>query len=120
MHEVVLADLKPETNYFWRVVSKTQAGIELKSPMYTFKTAVQDTTAYMFALVGDTQRNNDTPWGWQVVAKELWRHRPNFVVLAGDLVDWGPRKEDWTEHFFPGGQPLMSRVPLFSVLGNHE
>lgn len=120
MHEVELPGLRPETNYFWRVASQTAAGVRYVSPVYTFKTAVKDSTAFMFALIGDTQRNDDTPWAWSVISKQIWRTRPSFVVLAGDLVDWGPRKEDWTEHFFPGGHPLMARVPLFSVLGNHE
>lgn len=120
MHEVELTDLKTETNYFWRVVTKTQSGKTYVSATYSFKTAVQDSTAYMFALIGDTQRNDETPWAWSVISKQIWRKRPNFVVLAGDLVDWGPRKEDWTEHFFPGGQALMARVPMYTVLGNHE
>lgn len=120
MHEVELTNLKTESNYFWRVVTQSESGTQWVSPTYSFKTAVNDDAAYMFALIGDTQRNGETPWAWSVISQQVWRKRPNFVVLAGDLVDWGPRKEDWTEHFFPGGQALMARVPIFSVLGNHE
>lgn len=120
MHEVVLPELKAETNYFWRATSQTAAGVRVMSPVYSFKTAVKDSTAFMFALIGDTQRNDDTPWAWSVISKQVWRTRPNFIVLAGDLVDWGPSKEDWTGHFFPGGYPLMARIPMFTVLGNHE
>lgn len=120
MHEVELTGLKAESNYFWRVVTRWESGKKWTSPTYTFRTAVNDDTAYMFALIGDTQRNGETPWAWSVISKQIWRKRPNFVVLAGDLVDWGPRKEDWIEHFFPGGQALMARVPIFTVLGNHE
>ena len=120
MHEVQLSDLKTETNYFWQVVSVLPSGDSLISAVYSFKTAVKDSSAYTFALIGDSQYNSKTPWAWSVISKKVWKERPNFVVHAGDLVDWGPKKTDWTEHFFPGGAELMSRIPVFSVLGNHE
>jgi 3',5'-cyclic AMP phosphodiesterase CpdA len=50
----------------------------------------------------------------------MWLQRPNFIVVPGDLVDTGPNKRQWTEEFFPGMQPLVSRVAFFPVLGNHE
>jgi 3',5'-cyclic AMP phosphodiesterase CpdA len=50
----------------------------------------------------------------------LWMQRPNFVIIAGDLVDTGPNKRQWTDEFFPGMNPLASRVAFFPVLGNHE
>ncbi len=120
MHEVLLEDLKPESNYFWRAVSETQNGRRIISETYSFKTTVNDSSAFMFALVGDSQWNRDTPWAWSVIAEEVWKERPSFIVHAGDLIDWGPKKTDWTEHFFPGGQALMARVPMYTVLGNHE
>ncbi|MDX1939180.1 MAG: metallophosphoesterase [Saprospiraceae bacterium] len=120
MHEVFLDNLKPETNYFWQVTSIAENGDTLRSPVYSFKTAVKDSSAYMFALIGDTQRNGRTPWAWGKIAELIWQDRPSFAVLAGDLVDQGFKKTDWTEHFFPNGQQLMSRVPIFPVLGNHE
>lgn len=45
--------------------------------------------------------------------------RPNFFVIAGDLVDTGPEKWQWTDRL-PGITPLASRVCLFPVIGNHE
>lgn len=120
MHEVLLDNLKPETNYFWQVTTVTQSGERIQTPVYTFKTAVKDSSAYLFGLVGDTQRNNRTPWAWGKIAEKLWQDRPNFVVHAGDVVDQGLDKNDWIDNFFPNGQILMSRVPVYTVLGNHE
>lgn len=120
MHEVQLSDLKPETNYFWQISSVTESGDSILSPVYTFKTAVKDSSAFMFALIGDTQRNDETPWAWGKIAEKVWSDRPNFAVLAGDLVDKGMQKEDWLEDFFPNGNILMSRIPVYPVLGNHE
>ncbi|MEL7341982.1 MAG: FN3 associated domain-containing protein, partial [Bacteroidota bacterium] len=36
------------------------------------------------------------------------------------LVDIGTKKTDWTQHFFPNGHAVMSRFPMYTVLGNHE
>jgi len=120
MHEVLLDNLKTETNYFWQVTTITQSGERIQTPIYTFKTAVKDSSAYLFGLVGDTQRNNRTPWAWGKIAEKLWQDRPDFVVHAGDVVDQGIDKNDWIDNFFPNGQILMSRVPVYTVLGNHE
>lgn len=120
MHEVKLEGLAPETNYFWQIISVGEQGDSLASPVYSFKTAVRDSSAYAFALVGDSQANSTTPWAWSVISQKVWEERPNFVVHAGDIVDWGPDKSDWIDHFFPGGRELMSRIPVFTVLGNHE
>lgn len=120
MHEVRLEGLKPATNYFWRVRSYLENGKEILSEVYSFRTVINDEDAYLFALVGDTQKNDGTPWAWGTIAERVWQERPNFIVHAGDLVDWGPTKKDWTEHFFPDGQALMARIPMYTVLGNHE
>lgn len=120
MHEVELNDLKPETNYFWQVISKTASGKVIESEVYTFKSVVNDSSAFTFALVADAQRNNKTPWAWDSVATAVWKERPNFVVLAGDLVDWGHNKREWVHEFLGPGHDLMSRIPVYSVLGNHE
>ena len=87
MHEVVLDGLKTETNYFYRVRSEYEDGSIIESDIYPFKTAVNDDTAYMFALVGDSQRNSGTPWAWERIANLVWEDRPNFVVHVGDIVD---------------------------------
>ncbi|MEL6594087.1 MAG: metallophosphoesterase family protein, partial [Bacteroidota bacterium] len=120
LHEVQLENLKVQTQYFWRVRSTFADGQELVSPVYTFRTAVKDSSAYMFALLGDTQYNSRTPWAWGKIAELVWQDRPSFVVHAGDLVDIGTKKTDWTQHFFPNGHAVMSRFPMYTVLGNHE
>jgi len=120
MHEVSLSNLKTETNYFWKVSSVTENGDTIQSEIFTFKTNVKDSSAFMFGLVGDTQKNSRTPWAWGKVAEKLWGDRPNFVVHAGDVVEKGRRKSDWLQDFFPNGHILMSRVPLYTAIGNHE
>ncbi len=117
MHEVVLTGLKPETKYFWRVVSVLPDGRELASEPSTFRTAVHDSTAFAFVLYSDTQNN---PRVWGRLAELGFLERPNFGVHAGDLVDRGGDLEDWLVDFFPPAHVFMSRYPLYTILGNHE
>ena len=35
-------------------------------------------------------------------------------------MDTGPNKMHWTKHFFPGLDPIASRVAFFPIMGNHE
>jgi predicted phosphodiesterase len=120
LHEVKLSNLKTATKYLYRVKSVTRTGTVIESPVYTFRTAVGDEDAVFFALIGDSQYNNKTPWAWNKIAKRVWEDRPHFIIHAGDLVDIGTKKSDWTEHFFPNGHIAMSRFPMYTVLGNHE
>lgn len=119
MHEIELKGLEEETNYFWKVLSNSGKE-QIESEVFTFKTAVKDSTAFMFALTGDAQRNKKTPWAWDSIATAVWKERPNFVLNAGDLVDWGHNKREWVHEFLAPGHDLMSRVPMYTVLGNHE
>ena len=117
MHEVVIEGLKPETKYFWRVVSRQESGEELISEHATFKTNVHDSTAFSFVLFSDSQNN---PAVWGKVSTLGWLERPNFALHAGDLVDRGGHMPDWLIDFFPPAQDLMTRVPMYTILGNHE
>ncbi|WP_299533187.1 metallophosphoesterase [Ulvibacterium sp.] len=123
MHEIELIGLDTEANYFWSVDITSENGNTLSSPVSTFKTNVKENTAFSFALVGDSQRNQrkvkDTIV-WRRISERVWNSRPNFVVHVGDLVDNGLRVTDWTEQFLPDGHQLMSRIPMYTALGNHE
>lgn len=114
IHQLRITGLAAETQYFYRV---TAEGGELASEVRTFQTACRPGTPLAFAVIGDTQ---ERPQIAQPVAELAWAQRPHFLLLAGDLVDNGEENSDWTEQFFPSLSPLISRVPLFPVLGNHE
>lgn len=117
MHEVVLEGLTPDTKYFWQAVSVTASGDTLRGDVSTFRTNVGPASAFAFVLYGDTQDNPDV---WGRLATLGWLERPHFALHAGDLVDAGGHKEDWTVDFFPPGEALMQRVPMYTALGNHE
>lgn len=117
LHEVVLTGLEPNTKYFWSAVSVTADGDTLASEPSTFRTTVGESSAFAFVLYGDSQSNPDT---WGRVAELGWLERPNFALLAGDLVGTGGNINHWLEEFFPPAKVLMERVPLYTALGNHE
>ena len=117
LHECRLTGLEPDRKYFYSVALEGDDGERVESPLLSFRTAASPDRAFTFCVIGDTQTNG-------AVAKRVsdlaWMHRPNLVVHAGDLVDTGSNKRDWTDVFFPSMQPLLGRVPIMPVLGNHE
>ncbi|MBN1506189.1 MAG: metallophosphoesterase family protein [Sedimentisphaerales bacterium] len=117
MHEVHIENLKPETTYYYRAISKGSSAEEAASEIYSFQTAVEEATPYAFGVVSDTQNN---PPIWGKISTLLFGERPNFAVHAGDIVGDGRKKEEWTEEFLRPAHALMSRVPLFAILGNHD
>ena len=120
LHELKLEGLKVSTIYKYRVRSIFQDGNEVISATYTLKTSAKVEEAIYFALIGDTQYQPVTPWAWTKIAQRIAELHPQFIIHAGDLVDRGPEKSDWVDHFFAPGHPIMSRYPMYTVLGNHE
>jgi predicted phosphodiesterase len=117
IHEIKLEGLQPQTGYYYRAVAVTEDGQKISSPLLSFQTANLPDAPFAFVVIGDTQFN---PRVAKTLTDMMWLQRPNFVVAVGDLVNEGPEKWQWTEQFFPGMNPLISRVALFPVLGNHE
>lgn len=117
MHEVHLTGLEAETIYLYQVISVTAGGDTLRGEVKTFKTAVNEDQAFAFVVFSDSQSNPDV---WGRISDLGWKERPDFGLHAGDLVGLGYRKNDWVNEFFAPSQSFMSRIPLFSVPGNHE
>ena len=117
IHEVVIGGLEPETQYFYRVESRSVAGTSYFSEPATFKTAVNQGTPFAFAVISDTQGN---PRVSGELAKLAWGQRPSFLLHPGDLVSTGKNRDHWLKHFFPGMRPLINHIAFFPVLGNHE
>lgn len=117
MHEVRIAGLSPQTNYFYRARVLNEDGSELVAEDLTFQTAVLPDSPYAFAVIGDTQKNMPVIERLQALA---FTFRPNFQIHLGDVVDQGPDRMEWIAEFLPASWPLSSRVPIFPSIGNHE
>ncbi|EON79120.1 Purple acid phosphatase [Lunatimonas lonarensis] len=117
MHELTLGSLSPETNYFYQVLSVTEAGDTIQSDVIPFQTAVKEDTPFAFTVFSDSQNN---PTVWSKITGNANEERPNFAVHAGDLVGLGYRKSEWVNEFFAPAKHFMKQIPIFSTLGNHE
>jgi predicted phosphodiesterase len=117
LHEVKLNNLKPQTNYFYKAISVNKKGEKSESKIFGFQTGVEEDDAFAFGVISDTQDNPDI---WKKIAELLFGERPNFAILAGDIVGDGDRKIEWTDEFLKTGQFMMSYIPVYAVLGNHD
>lgn len=117
MHHVLVEGLEPDGHYVFKVVARDDQGRQVESELLTFRTAPDDLRPIRFGVVGDTQ---DQPHVNTRIAEWMWAQRPDFFMIPGDLVGTGANKTHWVEHFFGSMRPLLSRVPLIPVLGNHE
>ena len=116
-HEVKLEKLQPKTKYFYKVTVTGADGKARTSKHSTFSTAVDETDAYTFAVIGDTQRN---PSVTAKVSRLMWERRPHFVLHMGDVVDDGAANWQWTGDLFKPCHELFSRVAVYPCIGNHE
>ena len=118
LHTASLVNLKPEMGYYYQVIVEEEGREDsIQAEISSFQTASQPSTPFAFAVMGDTQGN---PAVNGKLSQYAWALRPNFLVIPGDLVDDGPIKNQWVNEFFASMNPLISRVPFYPVLGNHE
>ena len=119
IYKITLDGLEPETPYFYNIQAQSRDGSIIESGVLTFATAIQDSAAFSFAVIGDTEARphiNDR------ICKLVWDERPNLIVNVGDLTDGGKedQKFQWNYEYFAGVTQLASRIPVFPVPGNGE
>lgn len=120
IHEAHLCGLDPDTAYSYQVGSVESSGVEHLSPVYQFRTA-PDLTAdpsaqVVIAVVGDCRGAYDV---WGQIIGQLQSKSPDLVLFSGDMVELGQIQTDW-DAFFAAAEPLLTKVPMVSALGNHE
>jgi len=72
---------------------------------------------FRIAIVGDTRTNVEA---WRVIANAVAELRPLLVVHLGDMVTSGIRDWQWDTEYWEPGRALLSGVPTYPVIGNHE
>lgn len=117
MHVATINDLKPGTPYYYRVVCDDPAGGEVASTVLSFQTDAGPGSPFVFATIGDTQKN---PRVTGQVATRALENRPAFILHLGDVVDNGSDKTEWVNELFRPCQELFGRVPVIPCIGNHE
>ncbi len=112
IQSVELEDLKPSTEYFYRLELHDGAF----SPTLTFSTAPDGPEPFRFVVFGDTRTDHGTHRQVVALADELGG---DFYLHTGDMVEDGDSAENW-QTFFDIESPLMSRMVMWPVMGNHE
>ena len=112
LHRVELRGLDPEAIYHYRIrTGDAQAG------PFTFRTPVNWSTPFTFAVFGDSRTS---PEQSAAVGRQMAGHDPHFLLHSGDLVSQGTVYEQWGQQFFAPLGEVLSQIPIFPVLGNHE
>ncbi len=120
-HEVKLNGLSTETTYNYRV----QSGSTL-SNSYTFKTAINRSSNFRFALLGDGRTDNSTVISRHKHMVDMAGDRgADFIIEAGDQVKAGTASH-WNTLYrnivtnSAGGSSYGSKIPYMTAVGNHE
>jgi hypothetical protein len=117
--ETTLDGLDANARYYYRMTIRAKDGTAVTTPMLTFQTAPPADQPVCFGVIGDTEARAHVN---NLVAKQLWGERPQFIVNLGDLTDGGmaDHKFEWNLEYFTGMSQLHMRVPVFPVPGNGE
>ncbi len=113
-HSIIMDDLKPATQYAYRVGQD-----EKWSEWFYFKTADNKDSELSFIYFGDAQTNIKSMWS--PVIRKAFSMMPDarLMIHAGDLINRANRDNEWAEWFAAGGY-IHSSVVQMVTPGNHE
>lgn len=140
MHRIRLTGLTPETHYNYTVNqgSETFTGL--------LRTAPTETSSVRFIVYGDSETEPESTgsnviWtepgvqsstrryvadqtvGYRENLKIIEARNPDFIGIAGDIVESGGEQRDWDEfwrHNAGDINDLASSIPILAAPGNHE
>ena len=124
LYETVINGLLPNTSYYYQLISE-----EDQSSIYNFKTLNDSRENFSFLVLADAQHGHEVTT--KIVNESVIYHSflnnpdkekfpPRFSLFPGDLVQHGILKSDWRKHFFNPLAPLLHRLAIYPVKGNHE
>lgn len=120
---VTLKNLKPGTNYFYRVGNNKNGWTEL----YSFTTeskVTQNGNNFKFLVFGDSQSGNMdvpnyNPWHFTLNNAFNANKDAKFFINVGDLVEKGQDYRHWN-NWFDAAKGVIDEIPAMVVQGNHE
>ena len=112
IHVVRLERLIPGTRYRYRVIRGQDT-----TAIASFRTATADLSPVRFAWMADVRTGRAVH---DVIARRIRKAAPMFSLYGGDL-SWNGTYESLRKEFFRAPQQaLISEVPFFNAVGNHE
>jgi len=119
-HAVTINNLFPDTQYYYTI--RENLTLYPEGTIFSFRTAKkQDSNKEIdFIIAGDLQPKNEyTLKTNKIMARQIDKENPNFIVQLGDLVQIGSLVKYW--HYLMRVLPLMaSSRSILPVIGNHE
>jgi predicted phosphodiesterase len=117
-HEVLLTGLSAGTRYHYRIVS---GGLPV-TPRFSFRTAPDSSVRdFSFLVVGDSGMNNQDQLD---VANRMAQEDADLLIHTGDVIypagGLGAAVQEYDLRFFKPYETLLSRMPAFPVVGNHD
>ncbi|NHN29749.1 S-layer homology domain-containing protein [Paenibacillus agricola] len=123
VHEAEAVGLQPNTSYTYRVGSGNNG--EWAGP-YPFVTGPDPQQPFTFLFVSDTQAipnqtkvNGYGIWGEMLEKAIAQQPDARFVLLSGDIVDYGYLQEQW-EQWFHAVREMLPGINMVPTLGNHD
>src|SRR3989344_2988481 len=111
-HAVTLKDLRPGTRYAYRI--STNGKVLAEKFFYTNKS---DSEPFHFAVFGDSGSGDRHQYK---VSRQIEKQAPDFILHTGDLIYYSGKDRKYSEQFYHPYRDLISRIPFFPSLGNHD
>ncbi|HLV01666.1 MAG TPA: fibronectin type III domain-containing protein [Acidobacteriota bacterium] len=128
VHSVRLTGLEPGQTYYYRVVSTRvvrmkpywpEKGLEVQSPIYSFRLPDPSRPSVSFSFITDTQHEDLNRLKTHLDLVD-WEGS-DFLVHGGDAVSWVENEEQLLSRFLdPIGLRLAHTKPLVLARGNHD
>jgi predicted phosphodiesterase len=117
-HNACLTNLSPDTTYFYQI--PLALGDNSEETIYSFTTLPDGTEDFTFVLIGDMQPSSeDEAARVRTMSEAVLDENPHMVIQLGDFVQRGTNQNYW-HHALTGAAPLISSIPMATVLGNHD
>lgn len=121
-YSVELKDLPPGKPFDYRVIVNNEPAFQSRG--LARKSFDQP---YTFAVFGDCGAGTR---GQRKVANEVYKHKPDFILIPGDIVYAHGTLTEYMLHFFPfynpaepseeNGAPLLRSTLFIAAPGNHD
>jgi len=119
-HSVTINNLTSDNLYFYTI--KEDLTLYSEGKTFCFRTAKKRGSHKKidFIVAGDLQPKNEyTLHTNNIIARQMDKENPDFIVQLGDLVQIGSFGKYW--HYLMKSLPLMASTrPILPVIGNHE
>jgi len=120
IYTATLTDLKPGTQYYYRVGD----GTKNSSSIISFRTENNDTDRFQFLVFGDTQSGDDKNPDyslWQTTVLNAYKANPDarFFTVVGDEAQAGRSNVHWN-YWFAACKDVIDSISYMPVEGNTE